>query len=130
MDQLNISKLHNPRRKKKFEEPLYKSTLIRSASTSRMEEDESNEDIQSQPKRIDNPQPTPSNSTDSLTLQPDWPTTPFDNTEAIINEITELKAQLSKCQKQLEEKDDMISELREHITSLETEWTKRLEFGQ
>ena len=124
MDQLNISKLHNPRRKKKFEEPLYKSTLIRSASTSRMEEDESNEDIQSQPKRIDNPQPTPSNSTDSLTLQPDWPTTPFDNTEAIINEITELKAQLSKCQKQLEEKDDRISELREHVTSLETDWTK------
>ena len=124
MDQLNIRKLHNSRREKQFEESLYKSTLIRSASTSRMEEDESNEDIQSQPNRIDNPQPTPSNSTDSLTLQPDWPKTPFDNSEAIMNEISELKAQLSICQKQLEDKDDRIAELREHVTSLETDWTK------
>ena len=123
LDQLNI-KLHSPRRVKKFQEPLYKSTLIRSASTLRMEEDESNEDIQSQPNRIDNPQPTPSNSTDSLTLQPDWPKTPFDNSEAIMNEISELKAQLSICQKQLEDKDDRIAELREHVTSLETDWTK------
>ena len=51
-----------------------------------MEEDESNEDMQSQSNRIENPQPTPSNSTDSLTLQPDWPKTPFDNSEAIMNE--------------------------------------------
>ena len=40
------------------------------------------------------------------------------------NKIDQMTAQLSKLMQQLESKDDMISELQEHILSLETDWTK------
>ena len=127
------TKIEN-RKRKKPEDPLYKSTLIRSAR--KMEENDSNEDILSQPSSRS---PTDSTdhtvSTDSTTQLPNWSTNPFNSIDREAtsaqhqpspssNDITQLKAQLLQCQKQLEAKDDRISELGEHILSLETDWTK------
>jgi len=87
-----------------------------------MEEDDSNEDLQSRPGTTEHTSSTQQDSSSSgegNSNNQNLKSTPTPGP----SEIETLTAQLDQYKKELEDKDDSITELREHILSLETDWT-------
>ena len=74
-----------------------------------MEEDESNEDMQSQPNQSTSMRDQRTTETNAL---PDWPISPFDE---------DVNARLELLEQELKKKDAKIDQLQEHILKLETE---------
>ena len=74
-----------------------------------MEEDESFEDMQSQPNQSTSMRDQRTTETNAL---PDWPISPFDE---------DVNARLELLEQELKKKDAKIDQLQEHILKLETE---------
>ena len=84
-----------------------------------MEEDESNEDMQSQP----NQELTSSTTRDQRTNEtnerlPDWPTIPFN--EDVHAQLEQLRKDMRKKDEKIDQLQENILQMQEHITTLET----------